>query len=257
MNMSQDPFSIIESAEVGEADPAYLTESTTEDVAPPPVNLDKLPDGVVSGTTLIDFSAAQNMVVRSSVSLAMLFASRVATTGMKAGDDEDDWLARYTQKLAELGFRVSGTSLTTSTFKKNGVAVHKAIIPFLTIAFGGAAVGPIILAALTNMKDMDADAPWITLFEKQTRRFSVSEMHFAAVSATATETTIRYVVARLDFETGTTKILFFRIDKTNATFESATTSMTADNSLLANLEPKLRAKLDQIISSTIAEADIG
>ena len=255
--MVPNPFSIIESAEIGEIEPELTAEGATEDVALPPVNIDRLPDGVVSGTTLIDFSAAQNLVVRSSVSLAMLFASRVATTGMKDGDDEDDWLARYTLKLGELGFRVSGTSLTTSTFRKKGVAVHKAIIPFLTIAFGGAAVGPIILAALSNLQDMDANSPWITLFEKQSRRFSVSEMHFAAVSATATETTIRYVVARLDFETGTTKVLFFRIDKTNAKFESATTSMTADNSLLANLEPKLRAKLDQIISSTIAEADIG
>lgn len=249
--MALDPFSIIDSAEIGAVEEAALEGAAS------PLNLDKLPDGVVSGTTLIDFSAAPNVTVRSSVSLAMLFASRVATTGMKDGDDEDDWLALYTRKLGELGFRVSGTSITKSSFKKTGVAVHKALIPFLSIAFGGAAVGPIILAGLKNLQTMNAEDPWIVLFDKQTRRFNVSEMHFAAVGSTETETTIRYVVARLNVKTGTTMILFFRIEKANAEFESATTTMTADNSLLATIEPKLRAKLERIIDTTIADADIG
>ncbi|MDY6922957.1 MAG: hypothetical protein SWI22_03230 [Pseudomonadota bacterium] len=247
----QDPKSIIESAEIGGVEEGVLESQT------PPLNLDKVPDGVVSGSTLIDFTAAPNLTVRSSVSLAMLFASRVATVSMKEGDDEDDWLALYTRKLGEIGFRVSGSAVTRSKFKKTGVAVHKALIPFLTIAFGGGAVGPIILAGLKNLQDMNKDDPWIALFDRQTRRFSVSEMHFAAVSSTETETVIRYVVARLDIASGTTTVLFFRLEKANAEFESVSTTMTADNSLLASLEPQLRAKLERIVSTTIAEADIG
>lgn len=249
--MLQDPNAIIESAQID------LAEETVLENLPTSLNMDKLPDGVVSGSTLIDFSAAQNVTVRSSVSLAMLLASRVATTSMKKGDDEDDWLASYTEMLGRVGFRVSGSAVARSRFKKTGVAVHKALIPFLTIAFGGGAVGPIILAGLKNLQEMSSDAPWISLFDRQTRRFNVSEMHFAAVSANQTDTTIRYVVARLDVATGSTTVLFFRIEKANAEFESTTTTMTADNSLLATIEPKLRAKLEHIISSTIAEADIG
>jgi len=240
---------VIDAADIGDA--GVLESDTT------PLDLNRLPAGVVSGTTLIDFSAAPDPNVRSSVSLAMLFASRVATTGMKPGDDEDDWLALYTQKLGELGFRVSGTAVMKSSFKKKDVAVHRALIPFLTIAFGGVGVGPIILAGLRNLEQADANEPWIVLFDKQTRRFEASEMHFAAVGSTATETNIRYVVARLNVKTNTTRVLFLRIDKTNAEFESATTTMTADNSLLATAEPRLRAKLDRIIATTIAEADIG
>lgn len=249
--MTHDPLMIIETADIG-----GLPEGVVAAVSPS-LNLDKLPDGVVSGTALIDFSATANLEIRSSVSLAMLFASRVATTGMKPGDGQDDWLALYTKKLTELGFRVSGTALVHSSFSKTGVTVHEALIPFLTIAFGGAAVGPIILAGLKNLQAVDANQPWIVLFDRQTRRFDASEMHFAAVSSTATETSIRYVVARLNVATGTTRILFFRIEKANADFESATTTIAADNSLLATIEPKLRAKLEEIITSTIAEADIG
>lgn len=249
--MTADALRIIDDADVGEVEAGALERDTAT------LDLNNLPASVVSGTTLIDFSAAPNTVVRSGVSLAMLFASRVATTAMKPGDDEDDWLALYIQKLTEVGFRVSGTATTRSSIKKSGVAVHQALIPFLTIAFGGAAVGPIILAGLRNLQQVDAGQPWIVLFDKQTRRFNASEMHFAAVGSTATETSIRYVVARLDVETGATRILFFRIEKANAAFESATTTMTVDNGLLATAEPKLRAKLDRLVASTVAEADIG
>ncbi|ESQ92603.1 hypothetical protein [Asticcacaulis benevestitus] len=249
--MVYNPFSFIESADVG----AIALEGL-EAAEAPKLDLSTLPDVVVSSTTLIDFSATPNVVLRASVSLALLYASRVATRAMKPEDDEDDWLARYNQALSEIGFRVSGYAVAHSTFKKKNVAVHKAIIPFLTIAFGGAAVGPIILQALKNLQEMDADAPWITLFDRESRRFNVNEMHFAAVSSNDTETTIRYAVARLNVESSEVRILFFKISDVSAEFESATTTMTCDNGLLAALEPKLKAKLISQIDDRISGAEV-
>jgi len=249
--MTRSPLEAIESLDLGIA-PLEGVEAPVSQL-----DLSTLPDVVVSGTALIDFSAAKDVVLRSSVSLALLFASRVATKAMKPDvDDEDDWLARYTQALTEIGFRVSGMSVVHSELKKKNVAVHKAIIPFLTLAFGGAAVGPIILQALKNLQEVDENSPWITLFDKQTRRFDVNEMHFAAVGSNDTDTTIRYAIARLHVETGETRILFFKISNTGAKFDSSSTLMTADNGLLATIEPKLQAKLVAIIDDSIAGADI-
>jgi hypothetical protein len=246
-----NPLESIEQGDVGVDAGAEFLESNL-----PQLDVSKLPDVVVSGTTLIDFSAAKDATVRASVSLAMLFASRVATKAMTGDDDEEDWLARYTQALTEIGFRLSGMSVTHSFLKKKNIAVHKAIIPFLTLAFGGAAVGPVILQALKNLQEVDADSPWITLFDKQSRRFDVSEMHFAAVNATETETTIRYAIARLHIETGETRVLFFKLSSTKAQFDSSSTVMTADNGMLAVIEPKLKAKLLTIIDDAIAGAVI-
>lgn len=252
--MTRSPLEAIESIDLGLGSPEEL--GATEG---PPTQLDlsTLPDVVVSGTALIDFSAAKDVVLRASVSLALLFASRVATKAMNPDvDDEDDWLARYTRALTEIGFRVSGMSVVKSELKKKNVAVHKAIIPFLTLAFGGAAVGPVILQALKNLQEVDEGSSWITLYDRQTRRFDVSEMHFAAVSSNETDTTIRYAIARLHVETGQTRVLFFKISSSGARFDSTTTTMTADNGLLATIEPKLKAKLITIIDDTIAGAEI-
>lgn len=221
-----------------------------------PLDLDRLPRGVVSGTTLIDFSAVPSAPVRAGVSLAMLFASRLATRATRPGDDEDDWLAAYTSNLGALGFGVSGTGVVSSRFRKKGLKVHEAIIPFLTIAFGGGAVGPIILAGLKNLQETDKGQPWITLFDRESRRFSTSEMHFAAVASDATDTRISYAVARVNVETDTTQILFFKITDASAAFESSTTTMTANNSLLAVMEPDLREKLGRMTRSFILDAEL-
>jgi len=221
-----------------------------------PLDLDKLPQGVVSGTTLIDFSNVASAPVRAGVSLAMLFASRLATKATPASADEDQWLAAYTSNLSALGFALSGSGIVSSRFKKTGLKVHEAIIPFLTMAFGGAAVGPIILAGLKNLKDMDKGSPWITLFDRESRRFNLTEMHFAAVSSDATETHIRYAIARLSVASDTTQILFFKITDATASFESSTTTMTANNSLLAVMEPDLRLKLGEMTRSFILDAKL-
>jgi hypothetical protein len=186
----------------------------------------------------------------------MLFASKAATAAAKPGDGPDQWLAKYTSNLAELGFAVTGSALVNHTFDKVGVQVHKAIIPFLTIAFGGAAIGPVILAGLQNLKEMDANSPWITLFDRETRRFDVSEMHFAAISSDDTSTTIKYAIARLKVKRSTTSVLFLKVTEAEAQFKSSTTSMTTNNALMAEIEPVMRARLGAASRSFIADTPL-
>jgi hypothetical protein len=252
--MLANPRTFIDKAEIGQLTGAEAAEAETT----PPLNLDKLPPGVVSGPTLIDFSNVPDSEVRAGVSLSMLFASRVATQIVKkSGGNEDDWLAAYTSSLGNLGFATAGTALVKSSFKKTGLEVHKAIIPFLTVAFGGAAVGPVILAALQNLQSMDEGKPWIKLFESEAKRFQVREMHFAAASSTPSDTAIRYAIARLNVAASVTSVLFFKITQASAEFESATTTLSANNSLMAVTEPDLRLRLGQMTKKFIMGTDIG
>lgn len=218
----------------------------------PALQLDRLPSGVVAGNTLIDYSATASDEIRGAVSLAMVFAGRVATKQVGKNADEDEWLAAYQTGLGQLGFSVSGSAMQRSRFSKRGLFVHQAIIPFLTIALGGAGVGPVILAALSNLQDMDKERPWITLFDRESRRHESRELHFAAVSADATTTTIRHVVARLSYAATTTSVLFLKIDDLSAEFESATTQIIGNNQLLVTLAPKLRDRMAADIDGYIA-----
>jgi hypothetical protein len=252
--MQENARTFIAKAEIGTLSMAEAAEAE----AASPLDLDKLPKGVVSGQTLIDFSGVPDGEVRAGVSLSMLFASRVATQSTKVnGGNEDDWLATYTSSLGSLGFSMAGMAVVKSSFKKTGVEVHKAIIPFLTVAFGGAAIGPVILAALQNLQSMDQEKPWIQLFERESKRFEVRELHFAAASSTPSDTAIRYAIARLNVAASVTSVLFFKVSQASAQFESATTVMSANNSLMAVTEPDLRKRLGQMTTKFIIGADIG
>jgi hypothetical protein len=220
------------------------------------IDLDTLPDGLVTGTTLLDLSAVTDPQVRSGVSLSMLFASRVAANDASA-DDPDAWLASYQSALGRVGFALSGSAMLNSSFKKTNVGVHRAIIPFLTIALGGAAAGPVLISLLENLGDMAPDSPWITMYDRQVRRFDVQEMHFGAARSVGLETEIRYAVARLNLEMAQTSVLFFNITSDKAQFESMTTSMQISNSLMAVIEPDLRLKLAKQSKKFIWDANLG
>lgn len=247
--MYRNALDFIESAELA----AVSHEALAEAPAGVPLDLNKLPQGVVSGNTLIDYSAT-SLEVRGALSLAMAFANQAARAAMKQGDDEDDFFAAYQSNLVKLGFNFSQTAFTKSRFKKRDVAVHKAIIPFLTIALGGATVGPVILALLENMKEIDINQPWITLFDRESRKFETRELHFAAVASDAIESRMRHVAARLKVVDDRINVLFFKINDTSAEFESATTTISVNNALLGVLERPLLERLAATAFDTIKPA---
>lgn len=229
------------------------TDSTLESTVPAEgLQLDRLPTGVVAGNTLIDYSGTASPELRTAVSLAMVFAGRVARKHVPADASEDERLAAYQTSLGQLGFSVGGAAMQRSRFSKKGVLVHKAIIPFLTIALGGAGVGPVILAALTHLQEMDKDRPWITLFDRESRWHDSRELHFAAVSSDASTTTIRHVIARLAYRLTTTSVLFVKVDDIDAEFESATTQMISNNHLLTAVAPTLRDRMAADIGNYVA-----
>jgi hypothetical protein len=240
-------FTFVETAEI-DVSPFEATASSGL--------LDHLPAGVVAGKTLIDYSGTASDAMRSAVSLAMIFAGRVASKGVAADAPEDAWLAAYQGSLKTLGFSVSGAAMQRAEFSKKGLLVHQAIIPFLTIALGGAGVGPVILAALNNLQAMDKDRPWVTLFDRESRRHESRELHFAAITSDAATTTIRQVIARLAYRATTTNILFLKVDDVTAEFESATTQIIGNNELLLALRPKLIARMAADVDSYIAGVDV-
>lgn len=253
---SGSPLSFVETAQI--AEPARLEASTgarVEGTTQPALDLDKLPSGVVSGNTLIDYSATSESM-RGGLSLALAFANRSALAEMRPGDDEDDLFAAYKSNLIRIGFDVSQGAFVKSAFKKKGLAVHKAIIPFLTAALGGAGVGPVLIALLQNLQATDADQPWITLFDRETRMFETREMHFAAAASDNVLTSVRHVAARLFFVDKETNVLFFKVSNMAAEFESTTMTLSINNGLLASIEPVLRERLAETAVDFIRSAII-
>lgn len=233
------------------ATPSSALEATDEAVDA--VDIDNLPAGLVTGSSLLQFPAASSSELRASVALSLLAAQRVASADAVV-QTPDQWVARHNTVLQNLHWVVETQSYVDSTHKDINVAVHKAIIPFVTAAFGAAATAArLIVKALEQLKEMDADKPWITLFQRESRRFAVNEFQFAVVETAGTNTRLRIAAARFDAKYGSTQVLFFRVTDEKAKFLAARSTMLADSSLLATMSDDLKLKLETQAKTFIKE----
>jgi hypothetical protein len=215
------------------------------------IDVDNLPNGIVTGSNLIQFPTNASPEIRSSVALSLLAAQRVASNDPVVASPTQ-WLQRHNTVLQNLNWRIEGGGATTASFDSINVAVHKAIIPFLTAAFGGVAgAGALIITALEQLKNMNENSPWITLFDRQSRHFDVSEYQFSVVEVVGDTVRVKLAVARLDASFGKTQVLFFNIKNQSAKFEQANQTYSADAVLLAEMNADLKVKLMKLTKSFI------
>jgi hypothetical protein len=207
------------------------------------VDINNLPNGIVTGSNLIQFPDEANATVRSSVALSLLAAQRVAAADPVIATPQQ-WIDRHNTVLRNLNWRIGEGGFVDSEFDNVNVAVHEAIIPFLVSAFGGVvAAGALILTALNQLKDMDKNSPWITLFDRQSRRFDVTEYQFSVVEVAGREVRLRLAAARFNAAYGRTQVLFFKVANERAKFDAAKQILSADADLLTEMNDGLRAKL--------------
>lgn len=232
-------------------------DQTTEDEIVSAVDVNSLPDGIVTGSSLIEFNDGMKAKLKSSVALSLLAAQRVATNDSSV-KNPDQWLEKHNQTLQKLSWLVEQDAQLNSEFDSLNVAVHEAIIPFLTAALGPAAVaGSLIIKALEQLKSMDKNSSWITLFDKESQRFEVNEFHFAVVEEVGNQTRLRMAAARFDASYGKTQVLFFKIKKADASFDARNMSFLANSELLEEMNVQLRVKLRDHARRFIQEMDIG
>ena len=221
------------------------------------IDLNDIPETIVTGSNLIQFSGENNPVLRSAAALSLLAAQRVASNDSVIVEPKQ-WIERHNTVLQNLNWSVEGGGEVDSEFESVDVAVHKAILPFLTAAFAPAATaGSLIIKAIEQLHEMDKNAPWITLFEKESRRFNVTEFQFSVVESTEEETRIRLAAARFDASYGRTQILFFKITQQNAKFKAGNSNMMISNEALSSINSALQNKLNRHAEVYIKELDIG
>jgi len=215
------------------------------------IDIDTLPNGIVTGSNLIQFPADASPELKSSVALSLLAAQRVATNDPVVLSPAQ-WLDRHNTVLQNLNWRMEAGGVVKSHFDSVDVAVHQAIIPFLTAAFtGGVAAGALILTALKQLQEIDKDAPWITLFDRQSRRFDVTEYQFSVVQVVGDTVHLKLAAARLDATFGKTQVLFFKLKTQSAEFEQASQTYSSEAALLTEMNADLKTKLMKFTKSYI------
>lgn len=220
-------------------------------------DLNNLPKGIVTGSNLLEFSGETSSELRSTVALCLLAANRVAANDT-AILTPDQWMKRHNTVLENLNWVVEGGGNVEAEFDTSKLTVNKAIIPFLTAALSpGLGAASLILTAVNQISEMDKDAPWFTLWDRESRRFGVSEFQFSTLETSNGETTLKMASARFDVSYGRTQILFFKFTSQSATFQMAKSALRTTASLLEAMNDELKIKLAVHSKKYIRDANFG
>jgi hypothetical protein len=240
--LSEKLLDYIANLQVGEPSEEQVVFTADESPSLTGVDIDKLPNAIVTGSNLVEFPKEANSDIKSGVTLSLLAAQRVADNAKLRSLRE--WTECYNSVLTNLNWRITGGGQVDSDFKNINVAIHEAIIPFLAATFtGGVAAASLICTALQQLKKMDENSPWITLFDQQSRRFDVSEYQFAFVAIDGSDVSINLASARFNASFGKTQILFFKVGKETAKFQSTKEKLSADSGLLTEMNVGLKKRL--------------
>jgi hypothetical protein len=206
------------------------------------------------GQNLVEFGPGADPALRPAVTDALLLAQLAAD---KAGaETPDQWYEKHREVLAHVGFRSEALSRAAQDFSSADGELHEAILPVITAAFAGAAVPALVISTLEQLSLASEGRPWITLFERESRRFDAHQFQISVVDGDGATQSVTMLGFALDVARATTQALFFRHARDTVAVERIEGRFSAEAATLAEVAPELARKLADHRSGYLAALEI-
>lgn len=214
---------------------------------------------LVVGSDVVSFTVGVEADFRKAIADSSLFAQLAAS--QKVGPDAEPmaFFDAYFAVLIGLGWMVQKRETAEFTYKGMGFDVHEAVIGVITAFLAPiAGAGAAAVAVLRGLHQMDADKPFIKLFDKQSRRANIGRFQFTYVHQDPDHGLSAEIMAfALDAKETVTQVLFFRLKKGDTHLRRSLATLSIDTEALAELRPNLAGKVKAFRTALIAEADLG
>jgi hypothetical protein len=137
----------------------------------PPIELRETEaQSLVVGSGLV--VAAENVPVQTREDLinCTLFAQIAAGKNAQDPKDVAQWYDEYFKALTVIGWAQSDTRFEDYEFTSKNAEAHQAIMKVLTVLLGPQAAAVVVVkTVLDALQSMNAESPWITLFDRQSK----------------------------------------------------------------------------------------
>lgn len=200
---------------------------------------------LVVGSGLVIAAEKVPVQTREDLVNCTLFAQLVATAEVGDASKVNEWYTAYFGALSALGWAQSDQRFERYHFESSGAIAHEAVIPVITALLGpGAAALTVLQAAFDGLKSMEANAPWLTLFEHQSRQ--EQSAHFQVATAeVAAGGVLQIALAAFDLQAQTelTQVLFFKFNKARTKLNFSSGKATIYEAALAGQREALATRL--------------
>lgn len=200
---------------------------------------------LVVGSGLVVAAKKVPVQMREDLINCTLFAQLVATAEVGEASQATAWYTAYFGALSALGWAQSDQRFERYEFKSSGAIAHEAVLPVVSALLGPQASALAVLqAAFDGLKTMEDNAPWLTLFERQSRH--EQSAHFQVATAELTPDGLLQVALaafELQAHTELTQLLFFKFNKARTRLHYASGKATIYEAALATQREALATRL--------------
>lgn len=213
---------------------------------------------IVIGSQIAEFSQRVPAALRPLISNTFLLAQLASNKAIEGGGGTTEWYRRYIDVLSNIGWRLGPTEEGERVVFGSTLEVHKAIIPVIIAALGPAAATALIVkSVLEGLAAMDRNAPWITLFNRESQRANANQFQvsYADVSEGGVPE-IKLACFKFDARLSITQVLFFKFSDTEATLSHSSASLSLDEAALAAGKAKIEELVADHVNGYLARIEI-
>lgn len=216
---------------------------------------------LVVGSDLVSFvgnvAAEQRADIVNALLLAQLRARKVVP---QPGNIKDlrRWYDEYLGVLSQIGFAVHRATLKNYDSKTDGFEAHQAVLEVVaTLVAGVPGALAVVSSTLTALQKMDADNPWITLFNRESR--SANTAHFQVSTAGIDgqgDVFVALAAFGLEAKSKITQVLFFKFRKNDVAIEQLSNKASINTAVLGGVRDEIVRKLAAFASSFVGNLEI-
>lgn len=223
------------------------------------VNFDEVKNqATVVASEVISFVKGVSVERRQDITNCALLAQLAADHKVADRNQVFEWYEAYFDVLSHLGWTIQDQGFTAYEEEADGLEAHEAIIKVATVLLGPAPTAlSVVTSTLEAMKSMEADNPWITIFDRESRTAQTARFQIALAQE---EENGQFLVTIMAFglkaESTLTQVLFFKIRSDKAKFKHSSSRVTINQIVLDGIREKVRVKLIGRTSGYIDSLDL-
>lgn len=233
-------------------------ESTFESAESGPATLTGEDQVIAIGSQIAEFASSVAEDIREDISNSLLLAQLAADKAAGTPDNAQEWYNAYIDVLKNIGWLVEDASWNMQEFDGVTAEVHKAVIPVITAALGASGItSALIIDLLNGLAEVSKDQPWITLFDKASKRayggqFQISYIHTPPGGKPV------MVVAFFGLEGDTTlvQVLFLKLSESSINLSQGKSSLSINEEAFRDAAPKVQKKVAGYVSDFIDNLDL-
>lgn len=210
---------------------------------------------MVVGAGLVVAAEKVPVQVREDLINCTLFAQLAAGGEVEDSTQVNAWYDAYFRALTTLGWAQSDTHFETYEFDSVNAEANKAIIPVLTALLGPQAAALAVLkTALEGLQSMQENAPWITLFDQQSRTERSARFQVATVQVDDGGLLQTALVAfDLKARSTLTQVLFLKFASSSTTLKFSAGKATIYEAALREQREAVAARLAEYRSAYVGQ----